>query len=246
MERQVDDDAHQGQRDVQGRQVVVLQRDPLGDVYRRRPHAQVAGQRERGLDGDEQKEDAGDASPLRGILNFSAPVDRGFLKHIASTQVHVYLGIGAKDFTAVYSTLTFQANGMQGPPQLTWYFSLTTPFSQFQQTFARLLAAAAPTAATKDLTVSFSISSASAAQATIDQAANRSIPDLIADARIRAKRLADAAGLTVGVILELNDGQYGSGGAAYAVFNGGLGGFSSPKLTVSATVRFALLRYSSN
>lgn len=42
-------------------------------------------------------EDAGDASPLRGILNFSAPVDRGFLKHIASTQVHVYLGIGAKD-----------------------------------------------------------------------------------------------------------------------------------------------------
>jgi hypothetical protein len=42
-------------------------------------------------------EDAGDASPLRGILVFSAPVDRGFLKHIASTQVHVYLGIGSKD-----------------------------------------------------------------------------------------------------------------------------------------------------
>jgi len=42
-------------------------------------------------------EDAGEASPLRGILFFSAPVDRGFLKHVASTQVHVYLGIGSKD-----------------------------------------------------------------------------------------------------------------------------------------------------
>jgi uncharacterized protein YggE len=176
-------------------------------------------------------------------VQVASPVDATLSQVVQALQG---LGIGAKDLTAVYSTSTFQANGTPGPPQLTWYFSLTTPFSQFQQTLARLLAAAAPTAANKDLAVSFSISSASAAQATIDQAANSAIPDLIADARIRAKRLADAAGLTVGVILDLNDGQSGSGGAVYAVFNGGLGGFSSPKLTVSATVRFALLRYSSN
>jgi hypothetical protein len=42
-------------------------------------------------------EDAGDASPLRGVLVFSAPVDRGFLKHVASTQMHLYLAIGTKD-----------------------------------------------------------------------------------------------------------------------------------------------------
>jgi hypothetical protein len=52
-------------------------------------------------------ENAGDASPLRGILVFGAP-DRGFLKHIASPPVSVYLGIGTKDaFTSWKSEDTF-------------------------------------------------------------------------------------------------------------------------------------------
>jgi hypothetical protein len=42
-------------------------------------------------------EDAGDASPLRGILVFSAPVDHEFLKHAATPPVSVYLAIGTKD-----------------------------------------------------------------------------------------------------------------------------------------------------
>ena len=42
-------------------------------------------------------EDAGEASPLRGILVFSAPVDRGLLKHVATPPVSVYLSIGTKD-----------------------------------------------------------------------------------------------------------------------------------------------------
>src|SRR5262249_37784345 len=52
--------------------------------------------------------DAGDASKLRGILLLSAPVDRAFLKRIASTTVPVYLGIGSKDaFTSWKSEDTF-------------------------------------------------------------------------------------------------------------------------------------------
>jgi hypothetical protein len=159
-------------------------------------------------------------------------------------QVVQGLGIGAKDLAGVRATSTLAFNGMAGAPQLNWSFSLSAPFSQFQQTLAKLLAAAIPTPANKNLSVSFSIASASAAQATIDQVANRVIPDLIADAGVRAKRLADAAGLTVGVILDLTDGRYGST-AAYVAFTS-LGGFSSPTLTVSVTVRFAVLRYSSN
>ena len=44
---------------------------------------------------------AGDSSPLRGILLLSASVDRDFVQHVASSRVHIYLGIGAKD--AIYS-----------------------------------------------------------------------------------------------------------------------------------------------
>jgi uncharacterized protein YggE len=159
-------------------------------------------------------------------------------------QVVQGLGIGAKDLTNVSARVTNPFNGVAGAPQLNWSFSLTAPFSQFQQTIAKLLAAAIPTPANKNFTVSFSIASASASQATIDQVANSAIPDLIADARVRAKRLADAAGLTVGVILDLTDSRYGST-AGYVAFTN-LGGFSSPTLTVSVTVRFAILRYSSN
>jgi hypothetical protein len=51
---------------------------------------------------------AGDTSPLRGILLFGAPVDRAFLKHIASPPLHVFLGIGSKDaFTSWKSEDTF-------------------------------------------------------------------------------------------------------------------------------------------
>src|SRR5262249_26114908 len=61
--------------------------------------------------------DAGDASPLRGILIFGAPVDRGFLKHIASSPVRVYLGIGSKDaFTSWKSEDVFFRNVKTAAP----------------------------------------------------------------------------------------------------------------------------------
>jgi hypothetical protein len=50
----------------------------------------------------------GDASPIRGILVFGAPVDRGFLKHLEPSPRHVYLGIGTKDaFTSWKSADAF-------------------------------------------------------------------------------------------------------------------------------------------
>jgi hypothetical protein len=42
-------------------------------------------------------EGAGETSPLRGILLLSASLDRAFLKQVASTLLHIYLGVGTKD-----------------------------------------------------------------------------------------------------------------------------------------------------
>lgn len=42
-------------------------------------------------------ESADGSSPIRGILILSASVDRGFVKQVASTRVHIYLGMGTKD-----------------------------------------------------------------------------------------------------------------------------------------------------
>jgi len=42
-------------------------------------------------------ENAGPDSPIRGILIFSAPVDRAFLKHMATPPLRIYLAIGTKD-----------------------------------------------------------------------------------------------------------------------------------------------------
>ena len=134
-----------------------------------------------------------------------------------------------------------------GPPGLVWSFSLTAPFSQFQQTLAKLRAAGAPDKKT-NFPVSFSIVNASANQSTVDQAANAALPDLIADARARAKGLTDAAGATLGPILEISDNRYGAVGGSIgssSFFLGNAGGFSTPQLTVSVTVRFVLLRYTS-
>jgi hypothetical protein len=167
------------------------------------------------------------------------------------------LGITANDLSAVSTT----ASALQIPipgivlspdtPQLIWSFSLISRFSQFQQTLAQLRAASIARPDKKsNFTISFSIVNASAAQASMDEAANRALPDLIADARVRAKRLADAAGLTVGVVLDLSDGRSSLSaglltlpGADILRLTTSLGGFTSPKLTVSVTVRFALLRY---
>jgi len=167
------------------------------------------------------------------------------------------LGIAANNHSAVSTTASTVQIPIPGivalpdTPSLIWSFSLTSRFSQFQQTLAQLRAASIPHPDKKsNFTISFSIVSASANQASMDEAANRALPDLIADARARAKRLADAAGLTVGVVLNLSDGQSSLGTGILALSSAdilrlttGLGGFISPKLTVSVTVRFALLRY---
>jgi hypothetical protein len=53
-------------------------------------------------------ENAGDAPSLRGVLVFSAPVDRAFLNHLPSPPVKVYLAIGTKDaFTGWHSEDAF-------------------------------------------------------------------------------------------------------------------------------------------
>jgi uncharacterized protein YggE len=167
------------------------------------------------------------------------------------------VGITANDLSGVSTTAPVLQIPIPGivllpdTPQLIWSFSLTSRFSQFQQTLAQLRALSTPNADKKsNFTISFSIANASASQASIDEAANGALPDLIAEARARAKRLADAAGLTVGVILSLSDqrsivssGVSGMSAADILRLTTCPGGFTSPKLAVSISVRFALLRY---
>jgi hypothetical protein len=187
-------------------------------------------------------------------VQVKSPIDATLSQVLQEVQS---VGITANDLSGVSTTapaLQIPIPGivlLSDTPQLIWSFSLTSRFSKLQQTLAQLRAVSTPNPDKKsNFTISFCIANASATQASIDEVANAALPDLITDARARAKRLADAAGLTVGVILNLSDersivgaGANGLSASDILRLTTSLGGLTSPKLAVSVSVRFALLRY---
>lgn len=81
---------------------------------------------------------------------------------------------------------------------LQWRFTLTVPFSKMRSTVAALAALQQDLAKNSKFTISFQVDGMGVSPQA--QAQTCPLPDLIADARAQAVKLAGAAGLTVGAI----------------------------------------------
>ncbi len=131
-------------------------------------------------------------------------------------------------------------------PPLQWVFALPVPFSKMKDTVSALTSLQQSLAqANNGLTLSFQVQGTTVS-AALQQSQTCSIPDLIADARAQAQKLADAAGLNLGSILAL------SGSTSPPVPNSipsvQLVGFVSSNILTTphfcaVTVKFAVTRF---
>ena len=117
---------------------------------------------------------------------------------------------------------------------LDWNFSVTVPFTTMKTAFAALAAVANSVKQNnKDFTGRFAFSGAGVSQAALDAARQTVLPDLIADAKNRAKQITDAAGLGLGAILSISE-------LSTAPL---LTSSTTPGFTITLAVKFALLRF---
>jgi hypothetical protein len=133
---------------------------------------------------------------------------------------------------------------------LEWSFTLPVSFANVQTTAASLVSLQQTIAKSKSgMTLSFSIDGVQASS-VLAQSQSCPFTDLVSDARVQAKRLADAAGLTVGPILTI-DASSANGAAAPAFYSFQTLGFFLQYVIYSAptppacaiAVKFRLLRY---
>ena len=141
---------------------------------------------------------------------------------------------------------------------LAWDFSMSVPLSKMKATLASLAALQQSVSASKaGLTMSFDI----AGSRQSNQSQSCSMPDLIADAKAQAQRLASAAGLTAGPILAMSESvpaAIPAGRAGIIQFSTGFAvpnvaqfvplktfllGAVTPAQTCAMVVKFQLLRY---
>jgi uncharacterized protein YggE len=142
------------------------------------------------------------------------------------------LSLAATDLVGIGSQ---QLGPSVSQTRIIYQFAFTIPFAKFKETndkittVRRSLAGAVP--AMDVLSLSIVINPTDAAR---DQAFQTALPDLIADARRRADRLAKAAGLTVGGITGLNEILAPTTGISSSF------GPISLRTTVGVSVRFAV------
>jgi hypothetical protein len=139
--------------------------------------------------------------------------------------------------SAIFSDLRSDAD----PPALHWLFDISVPISEIKSTIAQLTA----------LKITFYLLGLQISQQMRD-AQSCSIPNLVASAQAQAKKMADAAELVVGQVLELSDGA-GFGGVSFgqvlaAPGPGPFRGLLTTPAPIQSggcfmTVKFKLLRY---
>ncbi len=144
---------------------------------------------------------------------------------------------GAGISSAIFSDLYSDAD----PPTLHWIFNVSVPISEIKGTIAQLTG----------LKIIFYIQGLQTSQQMRD-AQSCSMSNLMASAQTQAKKMADAAELVVGQVLELSDGA-GFGSVSFGQVLGvpGPGPFRSLLTTPAPipsggclmTVKFKLLRY---
>lgn len=125
-------------------------------------------------------------------------------------------------------------------PTIQWAFDLPVPLTKTKDTLAALTALQQSIAQNnKSLKLSFSIQGTQVSQ-QFQQSQTCSISDLLTDARTQAQKLADASGVTLGVILAMSSQASSSAIAAF-------GDFVSNSIFAPApcavTVKFAVTRF---
>jgi uncharacterized protein YggE len=121
------------------------------------------------------------------------------------------------------------------PPEAQWLFTLAVPLSKIKDTIASLTTVQQNAAKKNNgLSVTFQIQGSQVSLQAL-QSQTCALTDLIADARAQAQKLADAAGMGVGVILAM------SSATSVPV----IGSYSSlaPPPNFTLTVKFALQRF---
>jgi hypothetical protein len=128
---------------------------------------------------------------------------------------------------------------------LQWAFALTVPLSQIGATIATLTNLQQTVAQNNSgMTLTFATGPAQASPQLL-ASQSCSIPDLVADARAQAQKLADAAGLPLGQLITIQSGAPGSpvpevisliGAPGFPVF----GGAGSTNFNCTIVVKFAL------
>jgi hypothetical protein len=123
-------------------------------------------------------------------------------------------------------------------PTLQWSFILPVPLSKIKDTIGTLTTVQQNVAKKNNwLTVTFQVQGTQvSAQSQQSQAC--ALSDLIADARAQAQKLADAAGMGVGVILAMSGATYGV--TPISVYSSW---FSPSGPNCTLTVKFALQRF---
>ncbi len=156
------------------------------------------------------------------------------------------LGITIANFSGVGSNSTFGfavgiPSSLQPVPSLQWTFGLPVAFSKMKDTIAAVTALQHEIPQTNlGLILTFSVQGTQVSDA-LQQSQACSIPDLIADARAQAQKLASAGGLVAGPILAMSTVSPSVAGVSVA------GALSAAFLTVPQscvlTVKFALTRF---
>jgi uncharacterized protein YggE len=158
-------------------------------------------------------------------------------------------GIALSNFTAVYTSFA-SLTGVTpttGPftppvPGLLWSFSFSAPLSKIKDTLATLNTVQQNVVKKNNgMSVSFGVVGAQVSP-QLQQSQGCSLPDLIADARAQAQKLADAANLGVGVILAMSGAT--TGGNPSSIGISGISTILIPSVAnCTLTVKFALQRF---
>jgi uncharacterized protein YggE len=111
--------------------------------------------------------------------------------------------------------------------RITYMFRLTVPFSKMKETTDKLEKLRKSVDTGMDL--SYSTSAVGPSQSAAAEARGKALPDLMADAKMRAESLASAAQLKLGAVQAVSEGYTYTGGVGPAPAN----------VTFSVIVRFA-------
>jgi hypothetical protein len=114
------------------------------------------------------------------------------------------LGLTAQDLTGINSYPVGPYPPVPTVSRINYVFRLTVPFSQINDTVAKLEKLRKTLDTTMDL--SYNTSTVGPSQAAVQAAHDKALPDLISDATKRAQALASAAQLKLGAIQALNEG----------------------------------------
>ncbi len=152
-------------------------------------------------------------------------------------------GITLANFNGVGTTqLVFTGGTVQPRQALEWAFTLPAPLSKIKETAASLATLQQNIARQHGgLSLSFSVQGTTVSPQLL-QSQPCSLPDLLADARAQAQKLAGAAGFTADTILAMSSATAATAGAA--AINTGLSIFLAPSpVPCTITVKFSLARF---